>query len=165
MRTPVHDGVGGGFSYAKLVNDVILSTVTPRNLFNMSPHTQYPPGSQVVDEHISRDISGLRGTVETGFDRIDRRMDSMVTKDAFRAEVTRLDQRDDHIESVMNAGFSAMESKMEQGFSSITVRDAERDQKAAERDAARDARFSRRMTWTISVAGILWAIAEFIILR
>ena len=108
-------------------------------------------------------MEGLRNTVETGFDRIDRRMDSMVTKDAFKAEVSRLDQRDDHLESRLNSGFESIEAKMNAGFATIAGRDADRDRAAEKRDEDRDKKFARRMTWTISIAGLVWGVSQFFI--
>src|SRR5690554_8005936 len=107
-----------------------------------------PPSSgESIDNYLSQSIEGLRGSMEKGFDRVERRIETMVSREVLTAEVNRLDQRDDHLESTMEAGFKEVESKMEAGFLDLRARDTERDQAAEARDAKRDATFARRMTW------------------
>ena len=129
----------------------------------MTDSTQYPPGAQVVDEHISRDIAGLRSTVETGFDRLDRRMDSMVTKDAHVADINRLDQRVDHINEKVDQGFSEVKKDMALGFAELKQRDTDRDEQFKTREDERDKKYSRRVGWTISAVAIGVSIVTFII--
>lgn len=121
-----------------------------------------PPSSgENMDNYLSQSIEGLRGSMEKGFDRVERRIETMVSREVLTAEVSRLDQRDNHLESTMEAGFKEVESKMEAGFSELRARDTERDKAAEARDAKRDATFARRMTWTLSIIGVLWAITQF----
>lgn len=129
----------------------------------MTDSTQYPPGAQVVDEHISRDIAGLRSTVETGFDRLDRRMDSMVTKDAHVADINRLDQRVDHINEKVDQGFTEVKKDMALGFAELKQRDSDRDDQFRAREDERDKRYSRRVGWTISAVAVGVSILSFII--
>lgn len=119
-----------------------------------------PSFGESMDNYLSQSIEGLRGSMEKGFDRVERRIETMVSREVLTAEVARLDQRDNHLESTMLAGFKEVESKMEAGFSELRARDAERDQAAAERDEKRDRVFARRMTWTLTIAGLLWAVAQ-----
>lgn len=119
--------------------------------------------TDAMDNYLSQSIEGLRGSMEKGFDRVERRIETMVSREVLTAEVSRLDQRDDHIESTMEAGFKEVESKMEAGFSDLRARDDERDAAAEARDAKRDATFARRMTWTIPIIGIIWAITQFFV--
>lgn len=113
--------------------------------------------------NISRDIAGLRGTMETGFDRLDRRMDSMVTKDAHLADISRLDQRVDHINEKVDSGFEEVKRDMAAGFEDIKSRDRERDQEFKDREDARDARYSRRVGWTITAVGVGVSLISFVI--
>ena len=110
-----------------------------------------------MDNYLSQSIEGLRGSMEKGFDRVERRIETMVSREVLTAEVSRLDQRDDHLESTMEAGFKEVESKMEAGFSEMRSRDTERDKAAEARDAKRDATFARRMTWTLTGVGLVVA--------
>lgn len=84
-------------------------------------------------------------------------MGEMATKDAVEAHVARLDQRDDHLEVRMDAGFSSVKSEMSAGFAAITARDAARDEAAQKRDDRRDAKFARRMGWTLTATGLAFA--------
>lgn len=124
-----------------------------------------PPSNaqDTMDNYLSQSIEGLRGSMEKGFDRVERRIETMVSREVLTAEVSRLDQRDDHLESTMEAGFKEVESKMEAGFSDLKSRDVERDKAAEARDERRDSIFARRMTWTIAILGILWAVTQFFI--
>lgn len=99
-----------------------------------------------MDNYLSQSIEGLRGSMEKGFDRVERRIETMVSREVLTAEVSRLDQRDNHLESTMEAGFKEVESKMEAGFSELKARDAKRD-----------ATFARRMTWTLTGVGLVVA--------
>lgn len=123
-------------------------------------NTQPSPGEN-MDNYLSQSIEGLRGSMEKGFDRVERRIETMVSREVLTAEVSRLDQRDNHLESTMEAGFKEVESKMEAGFSELRARDTERDKAAEARDAQRDAVFARRMTWTLSIIGVVWAVTQF----
>lgn len=121
-----------------------------------------PPSSgESMDNYLSQSIEGLRGSMEKGFDRVERRIETMVSREVLTAEVSRLDQRDDHLESTMEAGFKEVESKMDAGFSELRTRDTERDKAAEARDAKRDATFARRMTWTLTIVGVIWAVTQF----
>lgn len=120
-----------------------------------------PSPGENMDNYLSQSIEGLRGSMEKGFDRVERRIETMVSREVLTAEVSRLDQRDNHLESTMEAGFKEVESKMEAGFSELRTRDTERDKAAEARDAKRDATFARRMTWTLSIIGVIWAITQF----
>ena len=88
--------------------------------------------------------------MEKGFDRVERRIESMASKEVLTAEVSRLDQRVDHVESTV-----------ETGFQELRARDEERDKAAVARDAVRDKKFAQRMTWTISVVALVWAVSQF----
>lgn len=114
----------------------------------------YPSAAEAVDSHLSKAIDNLAATTNTGIDRIERRIDNMATKDALQAQVARLDLRVDHVETKIDAGFKANEA-----------RDAKRDQAAKERDEARDRKFAQRMTWTLAVAGLLWSVAQWLIVN
>jgi outer membrane murein-binding lipoprotein Lpp len=107
-----------------------------------------------MDSYLSGSIEGLRNSMEKGFDRVERRIDTMVSKDVLSAEVERLNQRDDHLESKMEAGFAEIKAEVSAGFSAIASRDVERDVAAKERDDKRDAKFARRMTWTLTAVGL-----------
>ena len=108
-------------------------------------------------------VEGLRGDTRSGFESLNSRIDSMVTKDTFNAEVRRLNQRDDHIEDKLAEGLEIVSSRVELGFAEIEARDARRDEEARRRDAARDSRFARRMTWTLSIVGLVWGVMTFFI--
>lgn len=125
--------------------------------------TDYPPGAQAADENISRGISDLRGTVEAGFDRVERRMDSMVTKDAHAADISRLDQRVDHINEKVDAGFETVKKDMALGFAELRARDTERDDQFKNREDERDKKFSRRVGWTIAAVGVGVSVVSFAI--
>lgn len=124
-----------------------------------------PPSTQVdaMDNYLSGSIEGLRGSMEAGFDRVERRIDTMVSKDVLTAEVQRLNQRDDHLESKMTSGFSEVKSEMNEGFTAISIRDTERDAAAEKREDARQSKNNRRTTWTISIFAIVWGIVQFFI--
>lgn len=123
----------------------------------------YPPASEAVDTHLSKAIDTLQRSTEQGIGRIETRIGEMATKDAVEAHVARLDQRDDHIELRMTAGFDSVKSEMSAGFGAITARDAERDKAAEKRDEARDSKFARRMTWTLTGMGLVWGVIQFFI--
>lgn len=122
----------------------------------------YPPASEAVDNHLAGAIEGLRGSMETGFDRVERRLDSMATKDAFNSEIARLDQRDAHLEDKMKTGFETLQDRMSEGFESIAERDRTRDAEAKKHDAVRDKKFARRMTWTISIVGLAFGAFQWV---
>lgn len=123
----------------------------------------YPPASEIADSHLSKAIDTLQRSTEQGFGRIESRIGEMATKDAVEAHVARLDQRDDHLELRMDAGFASVKSEMTAGFNGITTRDEKRDQAAKDRDAKRDQTFSRRMTWTISIMALVWGVVQFVL--
>ena len=118
---------------------------------NMNP---YPPAAEAVDSHLSSSIDSLRSSMETGFDRLERRMDNLVLKDTFSSEISRLDAADKHLEQKLDGAFNVLKSEMTEGFATIEARDTRRDKEAAQRDAARDAKFARRMTWTLTSVGL-----------
>ena len=124
-----------------------------------------PPSTQAdsMDNYLSGSIEGLRNSMEKGFDRVERRVDTMVSKDVLTAEVERLNQRDDHLESKMEAGFAEVKASMAEGFSEIASRDVERDAAAKDRDDKRDAKFARRMTWTLTVVGIAFTAFQIFV--
>lgn len=113
--------------------------------------------SEQLDGFLSGSIEGLRGSMEKGFERVERQIGGMATKDVLRAEVERLNQRDDHLETRMDAGFAEIKSRVDAGFMAISTRDAERDRAAEARDSARDAKFARRLTWTLTGVGLAFA--------
>ena len=76
--------------------------------------------------------------METGFDRLDRRMDSMVTKDAHVADINLLDQRVDHINEKVDQGFSEVKKDMALGFAELKQRDTDRDEQFKTREDERD---------------------------
>lgn len=123
----------------------------------------YPPAAEAVDSHLSKAIETLQRSTEQGIGRIESRMGEMATKDAVEAHVARLDQRDDHLELRMDAGFASVKADMSAGFAAISTRDAERDRAAEKRDAARDSKFARRMTWTLTIIGLIWGVTQFIL--
>jgi len=114
--------------------------------------------ADAMDNYLSGSIEGLRNSMEKGFDRVERRIDTMVSKDVLTAEVERLNQRDDHLESKMEAGFAEIKAEVSAGFSAIAARDVERDAAAKERDDKRDAKFARRMTWTLTAVGLAFGL-------
>lgn len=124
-----------------------------------------PRSTQVdtMDNHLSGSIEGLRNSMEKGFDRVERRIDTMVSKDVLTAEVERLNQRDDHLESKMEAGFAEIKAEVSSGFTAIATRDVERDAAAKDRDDKRDAKFARRMTWTLTVVGLAFTAFQIFI--
>lgn len=119
-----------------------------------------PPSTQAdnMDNYLSGSIEGLRGSMEKGFERVERQIGEMASKDLLRAEVERLNQRDDHLESKMDAGFAEIKAEMSAGFAAITVRDTQRDAAAKDRDDKRDAKFARRMTWTLTIVGLTFGV-------
>lgn len=99
-------------------------------------------------------IEGLRSSMETGFsrteksfDRLENRIETMVTKDTFKAEVSRLDQKDTHLEEQMKDGFTEVKSDMASGFAALRDRDKERDHK-----------FNVRTGWLLTGAGVVSGI-------
>lgn len=104
----------------------------------------YPAASEAVDGHLSSAIDGLRGDMRTSFDRVERRLDNMVTQDAFKSEVTRLDQADKHLDDKMKEGFSALKTQVEDGFKSVEARDVQRDKTG-----------KQRITWLLVLAGLI----------
>lgn len=114
--------------------------------------------ADAMDSYLSGSIEGLRNSMEKGFDRVERRIDTMVSKDVLTAEVERLNQRDDHLESKMEAGFAEIKAEVSAGFSAIATRDVARDAAAKERDDKRDAKFARRMTWTLTTVGLAFGV-------
>lgn len=122
----------------------------------------YPTAAEAVDSHLSSSIDSLRSSMETGFDRLERRMDNLVLKDTFQAEVLRLDQADKHLEEKLDGAFALLKTEMESGFADIEARDAKRDKQAEKRDEERDRKFARRMTWTISVVGLAFAVFQYV---
>ena len=119
--------------------------------------------ADAMDNYLSGSIEGLRNSMEKGFDRVERRIDTMVSKDVLTAEVERLNQRDDHLESKMEAGFAEIKAEVSSGFSAIATRDVERDAAAKERDDKRDAKFARRMTWTLTVVGLAFTAFQIFV--
>lgn len=126
-------------------------------------NSPYPPVSEAVDSHLSKAIDTLQRSTEQGIGRIESRIGEMATKDAVEAHVARLDQRDDHLELRMDAGFASVKSEMTVGFNNIAARDEKRDQAAKDRDEKRDQTFAKRMTWTISIMAIVWGVVQFFI--
>ena len=91
----------------------------------------YPIVAEVADSHLSRAIESLDRKVSEGFDKVDRRIDTMVTRDAFDATVQRLDARDEHLDAKVESGFKDMELKVSKGFTD--VREADRDRNTKNR--------------------------------
>lgn len=89
----------------------------------------YPTVSEVADSHLSRAIESLDRKVSDGFDKVDRRIDTMVTRDAFDATVQRLDARDEHLDAKVESGFKDMDVKVAEGFRSVREADRERNTK------------------------------------
>ena len=129
----------------------------------MTDMNPYPAAAEAVDSHLSKAIDKLDETTSQGFTRIEAQMRDMATKDAVNAHVARLDLRVDHAEKYMESGMQKLEKEMALGFADLRARDVERDDAAEKRDADRDKKFSRRMTWTISIFGLGWAITQFFI--
>ena len=121
----------------------------------------YPPGSEAVDNQLTSQIEGLRGSMEKGFDRIERRLEEAVTRSTFEAQVTRLDQADKHLEDKLDGAFNVLKSEMESGFADIESRDEKRDAQAAARDAARDSKFGRRITWLLTCVALGFTGVQF----
>lgn len=119
--------------------------------------------ADAMDNYLSGSIEGLRNSMEKGFDRVERRIDTMVSKDVLTAEVERLNQRDDHLESKMETGFAEIKAEVSAGFTAIASRDVERDTAAKERDDKRDAKFARRMTWTLTAVGLAFTAFQIFI--
>lgn len=126
----------------------------------MSPYSE---SSEAVDNHLSLQITELRQDMRDGFKRQDDKWDQVVLKGEFNATVQRLDAKDQHLESKMDTSFSQLEAKLNAGFATIAGRDADRDRAAEKRDEERDKKFARRMTWTLTVVGLAWTVAQFFI--
>lgn len=107
----------------------------------MSP---YPVGSEVADGHLTRAIDALDRKVSEGFDRVERRIDTMVTREAFEATVQRLDAKDEHLDTKIEDGFKDMDLKVSKGFAAVKDEDRERN-------------LRNRWFWTllVSLAGVL----------
>lgn len=119
--------------------------------------------ADAMDNYLSGSIEGLRNSMEKGFDRVERRIDTMVSKDVLTAEVERLNQRDDHLESKMEAGFAEIKAEVSAGFTAIATRDVERDAAAKDRDDKRDGKFARRMTWTLTAVGLAFTAFQVLV--
>lgn len=129
----------------------------------------YPPVSEAVDNQLSKQIDTLNTTTDNGFRELNRKMESMATKDLLAAQVARLDTRVDHTDSRVESGLKDVQLRMDESFKAVTEnfkaveeREAARDKAAIERDNQRDAKFARRMTWTISIVGVGFTVFQFI---
>lgn len=123
----------------------------------------YPATAEAVDNHLSNAIKGLEKTTEKGFDRVERRLESTASKDAVEAQITRLDLRIDHSNENTAERLKSLDLKMDSGFQAIEERDAKRDAAAEKRDDERDKKFSRRMTWTLTVVGLSFTAFQLFI--
>lgn len=123
----------------------------------------YPPAAEVVDAHLSQSLEGMRASMEKGFDRVERRIDEMATKEAVNAHIKRLDERDNSIENKVDNGFREVRDEMKAGFTSIEKRDIERDRAALAKDEIRDKNVKQRVTWLIAGAGIVLTAVQLII--
>lgn len=90
--------------------------------------------------------------MESGFDRLDRQIHGMVSKDTHKAEILRLDQRVDKIEDQFERRFEELKTSMAAGFEELKRRDLERDADFRNREEARDTKYGRRVGWTITIA-------------
>lgn len=110
----------------------------------------------MVERYWSNAIEGLRGEMNRGFDRIERKFEDVVYKGEFTATVMRLDDRDNHLESKMETGFEGLKTQVEAGFQSVENRDATRDRK-----------FNARTTWLLAgaglISGMVFSILSFVI--
>lgn len=67
--------------------------------------------------------------MESGFTRVEGQIKEMVTKGEFNATIQRLDARDEHLDTKMNAGFKDIELKVSQGFNDAKDSEKERNTK------------------------------------
>lgn len=93
----------------------------------MSEMTPYPVGAEVADGHLSRSIDALDRKVSEGFDRVERRIDTMVTREAFDATVQRLDAKDVQLEGQIEVGFKDMDARVKQEFLNVKTADQDRN--------------------------------------
>lgn len=92
-------------------------------------NASYPPSAELADGYITKAIDALDRKVTEGFDRVERRIDSMVTKEAFDATIQRLDAKDEHLDTKIEDGFKRMDVKVAQGFADVKATDRERNTK------------------------------------
>lgn len=116
-----------------------------------------------MDNHLSLQVTELWQDMRDGFKRQDDKWDQVVLKGEFNATIQRLDAKDQHLDSKMDTSFSQLEAKLNAGFATIAGRDADRDRAAEKRDEERDKKFARRMTWTLTVVGLAWTVAQFFV--
>lgn len=116
----------------------------------------YPVGSEVADGHLTRAIESLDRRVSEGFARVESRIDSMVTKEAFEATIQRLDAKDEHLDTKIEDGFKNMDVRVAQGFADVKAADRERNTK-------------NRWFWTLLVAmagvvsGVVFGVVSLIV--
>ena len=109
---------------------------------NVTP--PYPQASEAVDNALFAAVEGLRSSQEAGFTRLETRINEMVTKGEFNATIQRLDAKDDHLDTKMDAGFKDVRLEVAEGFGRVRDADKERNTK-------------NRWFWTmlVSFAGVL----------
>ena len=104
----------------------------------------YPQASEAVDNALFAAVEGLRNSQDAGFSRLETRINEMVTKGEFNATIQRLDAKDDHLDTKMDAGFKDVRLEVAEGFGRVRDADKERNTK-------------NRWFWTmlVSFAGVL----------
>lgn len=100
----------------------------------------YPPAAEAVDQALARaidtlrettthSISALQATLTEGLSRVERRMDDLVTKGEFAATVSRLDAKDDQLDTKIETGFQSIRREVSEGFQDVKDDDRERNTK------------------------------------
>lgn len=107
----------------------------------------YPQASEAVDNALFAAVEGLRNSQDAGFSRLETRISEMVTKGEFNATIQRLDAKDSHLDTKMDAGFKDVRLEVAEGFGRVRDADKERNTK-------------NRWFWTllVSFAGVLSGI-------
>lgn len=90
------------------------------------PYTQ---ASEAVDNALFAAVEGLRASQEAGFNRLETRINEMVTKGEFNATIQRLDAKDDHLDTKMAEGFKDVRLEVADGFTRVREADQERNTK------------------------------------
>lgn len=103
-----------------------------------------PKNDPIPDHVITSMLESLKGDMEKGFERVERKFEEVVHKGEYQSTIQRIDTEIGHVKSVLESELTHVQKDVEEGFREIETRDVARDQRNA-----------RRMTWAITLAGVL----------
>lgn len=82
---------------------------------------------QANDNSIISELRGFKDSVERRLDKLDDKIDKMVSRDLFDSELRRLNERDNALEAKVDAGLKSLGATVEKGFAQVETNEVKRD--------------------------------------